>query len=220
MFESPPTSLRAEFEVRGFLRLPPLFGAEDIARIVAPFGDAPIRGGLRNVLDAPHVRNLVKDPRITTIVAELVSAQAFAVRGILFDKSAASNWALDFHRDEKIAVRSKADVDGYSSWSTKDGVFHVQAPRAVLSRQIAFRIALDPCPAENGSVTVIPGSHKGDGESQVLCEGDAGSVLIFSSLLLHGSSKASNPSRRRVLHLEFCDQELADPLEWNWRLPI
>ena len=39
-------------------------------------------------------------------------------------------------------------------------------------------------------------------------------------LLVHASSPATVPSRRRVVHLEFAAAELPSPLEWAERVPV
>ncbi len=208
---------------QGYLRTLPLFSEKEILSILGLFEGIQIRGGLRNVLDIPGILKLCSDPRIVDLVSGILSPKAFAVRGILFDKTEDANWSLDFHRDTKIAVKRRHEIEGYSGWSVKEGVIHVQPPHAVLSRQIAVRIALDDCDHENGPVAVLPGTHL-EGASEdvepVLCVRLAGSVLVFSSLLLHGSARATQPRRRRVLHLEFCDARLPEGLEWNWRVPI
>jgi ectoine hydroxylase-related dioxygenase (phytanoyl-CoA dioxygenase family) len=212
--------LAAHFEVDGYLQLADVFSPQEVEQILRVFGDGEIRGGIRNVLEIPEIQRICRRPEVQAIVSNLLSPGAFAVRGILFDKNSDANWALDFHRDVKIAVKQKVEVGGYGSWSVKDGVVHVQPPIAVLERQLAFRIALDSCSAENGPVVVIPGSHAGRQGQPITCVGEPGSVLVFKSLLLHRSGKATTPARRRVLHIEFCDCELESGLEWNWRFPI
>src|SRR4051812_47966947 len=89
---------------------------------------------VRNALEIPTVRSLVPKLR------ELVGPSAFAVRGILFDKTAASNWKVPWHQDLTITVRSRIEVPGFSNWSMKAGVCHVQAPVCVLERMVAVRV--------------------------------------------------------------------------------
>ncbi len=41
-----------------------------------------------------------------------------------------------------------------------------------------------------------------------------GGVMLMKPLTLHASNRTTNGKRRRVIHLEFCDQKLENPLEW------
>ena len=119
-----------------------------------------------------------------------------------------------------------ADVEGFTAWSTKAGVIHVQPPVAVLEQMLTLRIALDDSDEQNGALRVIPGSHKQGrlNDSQikrlkestpaVVCEMKRGDVLAMKPLLLHSSSSSQNPSHRRVLHLEFSSSVLPAGLEW------
>lgn len=194
--------------------------------------DLPIRAGRRNILEDPALKSIIRSDPVTRLVTGCLSERANCVRGILFDKSPESNWNLPFHQDTKIAVRERYEVPVFSQFSEKYGVLHVCPPLDVLSRQIAVRIHLDPCPLASGPVRVIPGSDR-DGildqtkiqewiqtESPVACTGGLGSILVFRSLLLHGSDRSLSTLRRRVLHLEFCDAPLPPPLEWKWAIPI
>jgi hypothetical protein len=42
----------------------------------------------------------------------------------------------------------------------KRGVTHVQPPAEILAQMITMRLHLDDCPAENGALRVIAGSHR------------------------------------------------------------
>lgn len=56
----------------------------------------------------------------------------FAVRALLFDKTPEANWKVVWHQDITIAVRVRAEVAGFATWSEKGGVPHVQAPVELL----------------------------------------------------------------------------------------
>ena len=74
---------------------------------------------------------------------------------------------------------------------------------------------------------MVPGSHRHgrlseseaadrrqrDGE--VECLASKGDALVMRPLLLHASSKAETPSRRRVLHFLFGPAELPYGLRWH-----
>jgi len=137
------------------------------------------------------------------------------VRAILFDKTPETNWKVPWHQDLTIAVAEKADVPGYGPWSVKDGVVHVQPPIAVLEQMITLRLHLDDTPASNGALRVILGSHKHGRLSapQIIvqrettpehtCAVAASGLLFMKPLILHASSASTEPSHRRVVHLEY-----------------
>ena len=209
------------------------FSHEEVIALVTTLGaDAPIRAGVRNILDLPAVLPIVRSEQIRALVARYLSDSAVCVRGILFDKTQESNWNLPFHQDTKIAIKKRGSSPGYSQYREKDGVLHVCPPATVLARQIAVRIHLDPCSANSGPVRIIPDSDRyGVLEQEQIgrlitqtspidCAGGEGSVLVFRSLLLHGSDRSTSPLRRRVLHLEFCDAQLHSSIEWNWCITL
>jgi hypothetical protein len=185
---------------------------------------------IRSLLEAvPAVRDLARSPRVRALVEPVLGPHAFAVRGILFDKTPDANWKVAWHQDLTIAVRERREVEGFGPWSEKAGVVHVQPPAYVLERMVTVRLNLDPCGPENGPVNVIAGSHRHGrlsvdevqrrrtGEPAVSTCLGAGGVLLMRPLLLHASSPSTSPAHRRVVHLEFAAGELPGGLEWHGR---
>ena len=190
------------------------------------------RGGIRDVLRRSEpLRRVVTHPSVRRVVEAALDAGAFAVRGVLFDKRSGANWKVPWHQDLTIAVRRPGSAAGYGPWSVKAGVPSVQPPRHVLERMLTVRVHLDECDASNGPVRVIPGTHRSGRLSDeaiatasrscdaVACTVPKGGLLVMRPLLVHGSSAATVPSRRRVLHLDFAACDLAEGLEWaeQWR---
>lgn len=185
---------------------------------------------VRNLLDAvPEVRALAESPAVRALVEPVLGPEAFAVRGILFDKTPDANWKVAWHQDLAIAVREKRDTPGFGTWSEKAGVTHVQPPTAVLERMLTVRVHLDDCGPENGPVHVFPGSHRhGRLDAEAIgrwresaaavatCTG-AGGALLMRPLLLHASSPSTTPAHRRVIHIEFAADDLPGGLEWHDR---
>jgi ectoine hydroxylase-related dioxygenase (phytanoyl-CoA dioxygenase family) len=185
-------------------------------------------GGLRNLLDLPQIAQLADSPRVRALVEPLLGADAFPVRGILFDKTPVANWKVTWHQDLTIAVAQHVEAPGYGPWSEKAGVVHVQPPDEVLASMLAVRIHLDPSGANNGPLRVLPGSHRvgklRDAEipswrsriAEQVCLVPQGGALLMRPLLLHASSPAREPTRRRVIHIEYAGCHLAPGLEWHW----
>ena len=192
---------------------------------------SPTRRGssfaVRNALiDAPALSQLAGNPALISLVKEILGEQLWLVRAILFDKTAQANWSVPWHQDTTIAVREKADVNGFGPWSVKAGVVHCQPPARVLEHMVTARIHLDACDESNGALRVIRGSHRhgilGNENANILvrtcdsvvCHVQAGGVLFMRPLLLHSSGRMTRLAHRRVLHLEFAGIELPSPLNW------
>ncbi|MGY8711568.1 phytanoyl-CoA dioxygenase family protein [Bradyrhizobium sp. 18BD] len=148
------------------------------------------------------------------------------VRAILFDKSAATNWALGWHQDRTIAVKERISVDGFETWSVKSGMQHVEPPFALLSGMVTLRVHIDPVPATNAPLLIAPGSHKlgriteEDVKDVVrrcgtaACLAEPGDIWLYATPILHASDAATVPMHRRVLQVDFAAGELPGGLEW------
>ncbi|WP_376707178.1 phytanoyl-CoA dioxygenase family protein [Bradyrhizobium japonicum] len=148
------------------------------------------------------------------------------VRAILFDKTAATNWALGWHQDRTIAVKARVPVDGFETWSVKSGMQHVEPPFTLLSRTVTLRVHIDPAPASNAPLLIAPGSHKLGripeedvkdvvrGCGTVVCLAEPGDVWLYATPVLHASDAAIAPMHRRVLQVDFAVGELPCGLEW------
>jgi ectoine hydroxylase-related dioxygenase (phytanoyl-CoA dioxygenase family) len=185
------------------------------------------RGGLRNLLDLPEMRDLSASKEVVSLVHPILGPDAFPVRGIFFDKKDGANWKVPWHQDVTIAVTDRIEVDGYSPWSVKQGVQHVQPPSNVLEAMLTVRLHLDDCPESNGALRVIPKSqHHGKlSQSQtdtmvkknngVVCEVKSGGALLMRPLLLHASSAVESPNHRRVIHFDYANVALDGGLQWR-----
>jgi ectoine hydroxylase-related dioxygenase (phytanoyl-CoA dioxygenase family) len=210
-------SLRA----KGFAVVRGVFSKKEVSEMLSQIPDLRSAAGTRNLLLSEWCQVLAEDRRLLDMIEEVIGA-ATPRRGILFDKNPLSNWNLGWHRDTKIAVVERREVEGYSKWSEKEGVIHCEPPREVLAQCLAARIHLDPCHSNNGPLRVIPESHlepgrefnpEWTGKEQVLTA-EIGDVIFMSPLTWHASSKASVPDHRRVIHIEYSSAVLACGLNW------
>ena len=160
------------------------------------------------------------------MVDSVVGEDAVPVRGILFDKTESSNWKVPWHQDLTIAVAEKVETNGFGPWSMKAGVHHVQPPASILENMLSVRIHLDHCPAENGALRVVPGSHNAGRLSEAdaarfgaegpvaMCIAKAGDVVLMRPLLVHASSASEAATHRRVIHLDYASGKLPNRLRW------
>jgi len=209
----------------GFAVQTGLISGERIESLKAALATLDARHGLRNLLrNCPEVVSLAAG--LKPLVASHLGDSAFPVRGLFFDKIPGANWEVGWHQDLSIAVAERMDVPGFSGWSVKQGVVHVQPPAIVLENMLTLRLHLDDCDADNGPLRVLRGSHRHGRLTdeqisqlkheceEVTCIVPAGGVLMMRPLLLHASSPAKMPRHRRVIQLEYAAQPLPSPLRW------
>jgi ectoine hydroxylase-related dioxygenase (phytanoyl-CoA dioxygenase family) len=223
-------SLRDEVETRGFAILDKVVNADLIERAVngiTNFGaHAGVQAGVRQIHQSvPEVADVINSAEVQQIVSLLLRG-AFVVRSVFFDKTPDANWKVSWHQDLTICVERRLDVEGFSAWSLKSGVVHVQPPVEVLERMVTLRFHLDDCFEDNGPLQVISESHKhGRLSAQEISEWQRkscaatclvhrGGIVAMKPLLLHSSSPAREPTHRRIIHVEFAAEELPDGLRW------
>ncbi|MBQ4880202.1 phytanoyl-CoA dioxygenase family protein [Pseudoalteromonas luteoviolacea] len=183
--------------------------------------------GIRGANDKfQTIQQLCSSEKLTKMAESILMDKANLVRVIFFDKTPEYNWLVTWHQDKTICVNTKADVEDWKAWSIKDGKHHVQPSIDVLNKMVAFRIHLDDCDEDNGCLKVIPNSHQlgiltqneidsiTQNQPAFSCVVKAGDALIIRPHLLHSSSKSSNPSNRRVVHIEFSSYQLPCNLDW------
>jgi ectoine hydroxylase-related dioxygenase (phytanoyl-CoA dioxygenase family) len=235
-----PPTYQQDIEEHGYSIVENVLGHEEVDALRTAVEKAIIesrdstsvrdRGGvyaIRNVTEVvPEVRALHRHSGIAQLVEPILGAQAMLVRGLMFDKSPESNWGIFWHQDLSIAVRQREDVPDFGPWSIKAGIQHVQPPPAILQKMLTVRLHLDDCQESNGALRVLPGSHQSSRlnmfESETLqqntdpatCCVTSGGAVMMRPLLLHSSHRATDPARRRVIHLEFAAEPLPEPLQW------
>jgi hypothetical protein len=177
---------------------------------------------------APALRAMLAvDGPIGGIAASALGPEARAVRAVLFDKTAARNWALGWHQDRTIVVEERADADGFGPWTVKAGLIQVEPPFAILEWMVTIRVHLDPVDATNAPLRIVPGSHRlgrlpeasikhlveDRGERE--CPANRGDVWLYATPIVHGSRAADPPRRRRVLQVDYAAVDLPPPLRWR-----
>lgn len=214
------------FEVDGFALITSVLDETALDELRSEFTRLHFENtaGLRNVLaQSPVIATLARSARI----ARLLPLPDFqTVRSLLFDKTPHANWPVAWHQDRTITVTEKCEIDGYGPWTFKNRIHHVEPPAELLAEMVTLRIHLDDAGPENGPLAVVPSSHHsgkirpdqiaemtGQIATDIICE--AGDILVMRPLLLHSSRRATEPTHRRVIHLEFADPAILDErLSW------
>lgn len=211
---------------QGFVVVPQVLTKADCEELVYQLGPAS-GAGRRGILELAPIAKLSRSDWLLNLVRPHLSAQPRPVRGIYFDKTAATNWLVTWHQDLTIAVRDKIEVPGFGPWSNKDGVPHVQPPVSLLEQMLTVRLHLDDCDESNGALHFIADSHKSGRLSasdiqqmrtqqlDTVCSVAAGDALLMRPLLLHSSGRSRTAGHRRVIHIEYASFDLPNGLQWH-----
>lgn len=183
-------------------------------------GPAGRRAGHRVGLAHEAVRALARSARVRALVDPVLGPGAFAHRATLFDKTPDANWLVAWHQDLVVPVQKRHETAGFGPWSSKADGWHVQPPLSVLEQLLAIRIDLDGSDLANGALRVLPATQTlgvlrperiaelAQTVSPVTCCVPPGGALCLRPLLVHASSRATQPRHRRIVHLEFSANEL------------
>lgn len=226
---------KTQLEQEGYVLLDHIYTPDEVDRIVEGIEgfnaiekkteDIKTVFAIRQFLKkAPELKQLLFNEKLEKLIGIISDDPCFLSKSIYFDKPKGSNWFVGYHQDISISVREKTMVEGYTHWTFKKGQYGVQPPLEVLNDTFTLRIHLDDTNADNGALKVIPRSHKKGiyradtihlkEENEQICSIKRGGVMLMKPLTMHASGKTTNGQRRRVVHLEFCKQSLAPPLEW------
>jgi hypothetical protein len=169
---------------------------------------------------------ILKTAGLDRLATEALGAKAFPINATYFDKTAEANWAVPGHQDLMMPVECEIPESGFSGWRTKLGVTYVEPPTEVLEKLVALRVHIDDCPASNGALAVVPGSHlrrklrspeisKIAVDQYTICAAEAGDVLLMKPLVVHRSSPAAHPGHRRVLHIVYAASQPGVEVRWK-----
>lgn len=157
----------------------------------------------------------------------VLGERAGLVRALFFDKPPDRAWSLPWHRDRTIAVKdNRIPSNDFSKPTVKAGIRHVEASEEILAGMLTLRVHLDAMTADNGPLSVIPGTHLGDEQADappVELHAAPGDVLAMRPLLSHSSSLPSpgTTQHRRVIHLELApSRQLPDGYQWHSYYPV
>lgn len=147
------------FERGGAERTRAALSPQDLVGLEAMLAHLPARKAGLRLVGIRGLRPLLDDNGIIGAVAARTLKGARPVRALLFDKTQDMNWALGWHQDRTIAVTERIETPGYGPWTVKAGLLHVAPPFEVLAQMVTLRVHLDPVPAGNAPLRIVPGSH-------------------------------------------------------------
>lgn len=180
--------------------------------------------GSRELLTEPWCCLLANQLKTNALLNNILPKEPIAIQCTFFQKTIDKNWLVPLHQDLSIPLKEKLALDGFSGWSTKQGITFAQPPAGVLEEIVAVRIHLDDCHEEHGALKVVSGTHLSgriaekdwtairDKKGEQLCSVNAGGAIIMRPLILHSSSKAEKANGRRVLHFLFVPKTLSQTI--------
>ncbi len=179
--------------------------------------------GVRRNLDAATLEVIGAVDR----VARDVLGQSGPIRVVAFDKDEENNWSLPWHQDRVVAVKGKEDVEGFSNWTQKAGVWHAEPPIELLTEMTFARVHLDRADRDNGCLQLALGTHGrgkiaasdaasvAEGSEIEHCVAERGDILFAKALILHRSAASFSSAPRRALRIDYCAESLPAPLRWE-----
>lgn len=231
----------SDFLINGFAIIENIYTSEEIEKISEQINRANSdKETFRKSADLFAIRQFLKEVSATidtifngnlrSVLKQVLGGNYFVVKSIYFDKPKTANWYVSYHQDLTISVDKKLSLNGFEFWTTKQNQFAIQPPLDVLQRIVTIRIHLDDTNEGNGALKVVPGSHaKGiyrpetidwTVEKEVSCNVSKGGIMLMKPLLLHSSGRTTNDRKRRVIHIEFSNQELPEELNWAERINL
>jgi len=161
------------------------------------------------------------------IARQFVGAAATPFRATLFDKSGYANWLVVWHQDAALPLRKRIEQPEWPLVDQGRRTLRACPGLGALEQVVALRISLDDSLATNGPLRLLPNTHRLGvlSEQQIEqlarenialgCVTATGGVVAMRPLTLHGSSKATEDHRRRILHFEYAPTvSLAPASSW------
>jgi ectoine hydroxylase-related dioxygenase (phytanoyl-CoA dioxygenase family) len=183
--------------------------------------------GVRDLLNlSRRIREFSESETVRNIAEEFLGKRAKVVRAIYFDKTSDANWKVPWHQDLTIAVKERRETIGFTTWTRKANIHHVQPPVRILERMLTLRFHLDDADESSGALKIIPKTHKSGrlsaqeikfarkANETIVCSVKKSDCLAMRPLLLHSSSAGLSPRHRRVIHFELAAEDLPNGLLW------
>jgi hypothetical protein len=215
------------FVQHGAQRFRSVLSAADVQGLEDAIADLPPdRAGIRLRGNKALRPFLTSAGPVGTVAASILGRECQPVRAILFDKTPATNWSVTWHQDRTIPVGERVEVEGFGPWTVKDGMVHVAPPFELLASMVTLRVHFDAVPPANGPLLIAPGSNRLGRipETEIpqvvqrcgalACLADARDIWLYATPILHASHMAVEPTRRRVLQVDFAVGGLPGGLQW------
>ena len=226
--------MKNQLDEKGFVIVDDIYckkEIDDMLEIIESTGVENKFGVREFLFIAPEIAEKIFTSNLRNIINSIAPNCTKSIKSIYFDKPPSANWIVNWHQDLTINLSNKKEVPNYKNWRETNDRTIVQPDRKLLENIFTIRMHLDDCTKENGALRVIEKSHiKGVIEIkewmnnkegvEKICEVKKGGILIMKPLILHASKRTENQKNRRVIHVEFTDQELPNGLNWKEKIDL
>ena len=224
--------MKTELDKRGYTIIESIYSNKEVDEILSYLDSKNFSGqfGVREFLyQNSDIAKKVFTKKLLEVIKQIAPNCKKSIKSIYFDKPPSSNWIVNWHQDLTVNLQNRLEINGYKNWRENDERIVAQPNKELLESIFTIRIHLDDCTKENGALRVIEESHlngaiditewiKTKIGQERICEVTKGGVLIMKPLVLHSSRRTENRMNRRVIHIEFTDQELPIGLKWKERV--
>lgn len=235
------TENKQELLINGFSIINNVYTQQEVEKILAAINNTEKNNdtfrkstelfAIRQFLnEVPETFALIFTDKLMSIIQQVMGNNYFVVKSIYFDKPQSSNWYVSYHQDLTISVDKKIEIYNFGPWTKKQNQFAVQPPTEFLENIVTIRIHLDDTDENNGALRVLPTSHlkkiyrpetiNWNSEKQTTCAVEQGGIMLMKPLILHSSTRTTNNKKRRVIHIEFSNQELPKEIKWAERINL
>jgi hypothetical protein len=97
----------------GFAIVPRVFDGAELDGVTRDLAEASVqrsRAGARHLLAVPAMAALARDPRLTSVAADVLGSDPVPFGATLFDKSSEANWLVVWHQDTALPLLERRDV--------------------------------------------------------------------------------------------------------------
>lgn len=199
------------FQQEGYGIVPQLLSVQTCDNLCTRLAEVTeTRPGSRRLLEQDWCRDLARKLKTHPLISVFLGSNSVVNQCTYFDKSPHQNWLVPLHQDVSIAVQPNSAAVQWGG-VVKEEITFVQPSVGILEQLVALRVHLDDSTPVNGSLKVVPASHRYSRLTapmilqlralygEVSCLVPKGGVLVMRPLLLHGSSKMTGSTQWRVL---------------------
>lgn len=174
----------------------------------------------------PSLKNLLFNEQLNSLLKTIELTEAQLINAIIYPKSPQTSFYTNLHQTITITVKERQPVEGFSGWSTRDGITSVMSPVRILQNMFSVRICLADSNKQNGGLQVIPGSHKKiltiqernfliDNTLPIKIDAQQGDCQVMKPLILKAYQNNLINQNAPVIQLDFCVTDLPVPLSWH-----
>jgi len=173
----------------------------------------------------PSLKKILFNEKLNGLLNEMELNNNQIVNAIYYPKSPQSSFYTSPHQTITITVEERHQVEGFSGWSTREGINTVMSPLHILKNMFSVRICLGNTNNQNGGLQVIPGSHKKiltiqernfliEHTLPISVNAQQGDCQVVKPLILKAHQNNHTNQNTPVIQLDFCNTKLPEPLSW------